>query len=107
MNTYRKGIKGSVVISLLQAKLKMAYEARAMGFECPSWYVNAWEEKLKDLGGNLVEYSAKHVSEEPFKMAEEVSDAGGDAKKDARKDAGADLGAGVGNEAVVEEGATP
>ncbi|MFS7984290.1 hypothetical protein Hanom_Chr11g00984781 [Helianthus anomalus] len=32
----------------------MAYEARTMDFECPSWNVNAWEAKLKDLGGNPV-----------------------------------------------------
>ncbi|KAJ0821024.1 hypothetical protein HanPSC8_Chr16g0715131 [Helianthus annuus] len=51
MTTYREGLKGSVVISLLQARLKMAYEAKALGFECPSWNVSAWEAKLKDLGG--------------------------------------------------------
>ncbi|MFS7945114.1 hypothetical protein Hanom_Chr06g00520201 [Helianthus anomalus] len=55
VNTYREWLKGFVVISLLQARLKMAYEAKAMGFECPSWNVNAWEAKLKDLEGNPVE----------------------------------------------------
>ncbi|KAF5803674.1 hypothetical protein HanRHA438_Chr06g0283221 [Helianthus annuus] len=96
MNTYREGLKGSVVISLLQSRLKMAYEAKAMGYECPSWNVNAWEAKLKDLGGNPVEYPAKLVSEETSKVAKEVADAGGDAKKDAGADA---------DEATVEEGA--
>ncbi|KAJ0467920.1 hypothetical protein HanIR_Chr14g0690721 [Helianthus annuus] len=36
MASYQEGLKSSVVIYLLQAKLKMAYEAKAMGFECPS-----------------------------------------------------------------------
>ncbi|MFS7962802.1 hypothetical protein Hanom_Chr08g00730781 [Helianthus anomalus] len=33
MASYREGLKNSVVISLLQARLKMAYEAKALGFE--------------------------------------------------------------------------
>ncbi|KAJ0917954.1 hypothetical protein HanRHA438_Chr05g0212011 [Helianthus annuus] len=41
MASYREGLKSSVVISLLQARLKMAYEAKALGFECPSWNVDA------------------------------------------------------------------
>ncbi|KAJ0454898.1 hypothetical protein HanIR_Chr15g0745171 [Helianthus annuus] len=36
MSSYRDGLKGSVVVSLLQARLRMAYEAKALGFECPS-----------------------------------------------------------------------
>ncbi|MFS7918076.1 hypothetical protein Hanom_Chr03g00196641 [Helianthus anomalus] len=100
MNSYREGLKGSVVISLLQARLKMAYEARAMGFECPSWNVNAWEAKLKDLGGNPVEHPAKLVVEESSKAAEKVAGAGSDAEKDV----GADPGAGVGEDVMVEEG---
>ncbi|MFS7962600.1 hypothetical protein Hanom_Chr08g00728551 [Helianthus anomalus] len=42
MATYRESLKGSVVISLLQARLKMAHEAKALGFEWPSWNVDAW-----------------------------------------------------------------
>ncbi|KAM0070151.1 hypothetical protein Hdeb2414_s0001g00009951 [Helianthus debilis subsp. tardiflorus] len=37
MASYRESLKGSVVISLLQARLKMAYEAKTMGLESPSW----------------------------------------------------------------------
>ncbi|KAJ0494793.1 hypothetical protein HanRHA438_Chr12g0568581 [Helianthus annuus] len=103
MNTYREGLKGSVIISLFQARLKMAYEAKAMGFECPSWNVNAWEAKLKDLGGNPVEYPAKPAGEEPSKAIEEAADAGGDAEKNPDGDAGA----GAGGDAAVEEGVAP
>ncbi|MFS8002549.1 hypothetical protein Hanom_Chr13g01203341 [Helianthus anomalus] len=106
MASYREGLKGSVVISLLQARLKMAYEARAMGLKCPSWNVETWEAKLRDLGGNRVEHPAKPVVEEPSKGAEKVTDVGGNTKKDAgaypRPGAGADA-----YEAMVEEGTTP
>ncbi|MFS7997323.1 hypothetical protein Hanom_Chr12g01140391 [Helianthus anomalus] len=70
MVSYRESLKGSVVISLLQARLKMAYEDKAMGLECPSWNVEAWEAKLRDLGGNPVEYPAKPVVEEPIKVVD-------------------------------------
>ncbi|MFS7984895.1 hypothetical protein Hanom_Chr11g00992071 [Helianthus anomalus] len=92
MASYREGLKGSVVISLLQARLKMAHEAEAMGFECPSWNVEAWEAKLRDLGRNPVEHPTKPGVEEPAKVA----DAGGDAEKYAGPDAG--------EVAMVEEG---
>ncbi|XP_035841323.1 uncharacterized protein LOC118488203 [Helianthus annuus] len=36
MISYRESLKGSVVTSLLQARLKMGHEAKALGFECPS-----------------------------------------------------------------------
>ncbi|MFS8025979.1 hypothetical protein Hanom_Chr16g01481551 [Helianthus anomalus] len=39
--SYRESLKNYVVISLLQARLKMAYEAMALGFECPSWNIKA------------------------------------------------------------------
>ncbi|KAM0037806.1 hypothetical protein Hdeb2414_s0013g00407571 [Helianthus debilis subsp. tardiflorus] len=100
MNSYREGLKGSIVISHLQARLKMAYDARTTGFECPSWNVKAWEAKLKDLGGNPVEYPAKPVVEESSKAAEMAINASGDADKDA----GADPGPGAVDEAMVEEG---
>ncbi|MFS7998468.1 hypothetical protein Hanom_Chr12g01154171 [Helianthus anomalus] len=96
MASYREGLKSSIIISLLQARLKMAYEAKAMGFECPSWNVEAWEAKLRDLGGNPMERPAKPGVEEPAKVA----DASGDAEKDAGKDVGPDAG----EDAMVEEG---
>ncbi|KAM0041688.1 hypothetical protein Hdeb2414_s0011g00369221 [Helianthus debilis subsp. tardiflorus] len=96
--SYREGLKGSVVISLLQARLKMAYEAKTLGFECPSWDVKAWEAKLRDLGGSPVEYPAKLAGEGPSKAAEEVADA--------EKNPGGDAGAGA-DGVVVEEGAAP
>ncbi|KAF5757338.1 hypothetical protein HanRHA438_Chr17g0835671 [Helianthus annuus] len=36
MVSFREGIKNSVVVSLLQARIKMAYEAKETGLECPS-----------------------------------------------------------------------
>ncbi|MFS7903919.1 hypothetical protein Hanom_Chr01g00029841 [Helianthus anomalus] len=99
MTTYREGLKGSVVISLLQARLKMAYEAKTLGFECPSWNVSSWETKLKDLGGSPVEYPAKPAGEEPSKVAEEAADA--------EKNPDGDGGVDAGGNAVGEEGAAP
>ncbi|MFS7948334.1 hypothetical protein Hanom_Chr06g00558761 [Helianthus anomalus] len=70
MSSYRDGLKGSVVVSLLQARLRMAYEAEALGFECPSWNVKAWETKLADLKGTPVERPAKHTGEDPPKTTD-------------------------------------
>ncbi|KAJ0726132.1 hypothetical protein HanPI659440_Chr12g0466791 [Helianthus annuus] len=104
MSSYSEGLKSSIVISLLQARIKMAYEAKAKGFECLSWNVDAWEAKLSDLGGNPVEHPAKPLAEEPSKEAGKVTDASGDAEKDAGADPGRGAGADAG-EAMVEEGA--
>ncbi|KAM0052827.1 hypothetical protein Hdeb2414_s0007g00252911 [Helianthus debilis subsp. tardiflorus] len=90
MASYRESLKNSVIISLIQARLKMAYEARALGVECPSWNIKAWEMKLKDLGGNLVEPPSKPAAEEPAKVTEKVDDAG--ASKDAGGDAADEVG---------------
>ncbi|MFS8035154.1 hypothetical protein Hanom_Chr17g01589711 [Helianthus anomalus] len=79
----------------------MAYEAKVVGFECPTWTIEAWEAKLKDLCGAPVEYPAKPVVEESSKAAEMAVDAGGDDDKDA----GANLGPDAGGEAMVDEGA--
>ncbi|KAJ0801373.1 hypothetical protein HanPI659440_Chr03g0116531 [Helianthus annuus] len=103
MNSYREGLKGSVVISLLLSRLKMVYKAKAMGFECPSWNIDAWEAKLKDLDGNPVEYPANHETGASSKAAEVVAEAGGEAGKDPMVKANA--GAGGDGEAAVE-GAT-
>ncbi|KAJ0430124.1 hypothetical protein HanHA300_Chr17g0665411 [Helianthus annuus] len=99
MASYREGLKGSVVISLLQARLKMAYEARATGLECPSWNVEAWEAKLRDLGGDPVKPHVKPAVEEPTKAA----DADADAVKDAGGNADGDAGDNI-VEAMTEEG---
>ncbi|MFS7936921.1 hypothetical protein Hanom_Chr05g00421421 [Helianthus anomalus] len=100
MNSYREGLKGSLVISLLEARLKMAYEAKAMGFECPTWNIDAWEAKLKVLGGNPVEYPAKPEAGASSKETEVATEVGGEACKDPRVEANA--GAGGDDEAVVE-----
>ncbi|MFS7968365.1 hypothetical protein Hanom_Chr09g00796571 [Helianthus anomalus] len=100
MNSYWEGLKGSVVISLLQARLKMAYEAKAMGFECPTWNIDAWEAKLKNLGGNPVEYPSKPEAGASSKVAEVAAKACGEAGKDPMVEA--DAGAGVDGEVVVE-----
>ncbi|KAJ0612038.1 hypothetical protein HanHA300_Chr01g0022671 [Helianthus annuus] len=101
MASYREGLKSSVVISLLQARLKIAYEAKIAGFECPTCTVEAWATKLKDLCGAPVENPVKHTAEVPSKAVEMVVDAGGDAMKDT----GADLGQDAGGEgdALVED----
>ena len=102
MTSYRDGLKGSVVVSLLQARLRMAYEAEALGFECPSWNVKAWETKLADLKGTPVERPAKHAGGDPPKATDAAAEAGGDAEKNPEGDAGAGA-----DEAMVEEGAAP
>ncbi|MFS7955703.1 hypothetical protein Hanom_Chr07g00645731 [Helianthus anomalus] len=99
MTTYREGLKGSVLISLLQARLKMAYKTKTLGFECPSWTLSALETKLKDLRGSRVEYPAMPTGEEPSKAVEEVADA--------EKNPDGVGGADVGENAAGEEGATP
>ncbi|MFS8021130.1 hypothetical protein Hanom_Chr16g01423821 [Helianthus anomalus] len=77
MVSSRDGLKNSVVVSLLQARIKMAYEAKEVGLECPFWFVDAWVAKLKDLGGSLVAYPAKSVTGEPSKVAEAAVEASG------------------------------
>ncbi|KAJ0742720.1 hypothetical protein HanPI659440_Chr10g0367351 [Helianthus annuus] len=100
MNSYQEGLKGSIVISLLQARLKMAYEAKAAGFECPAWNIDAWEAKLKDLGGNPVEYPAKPEAGASSKVAEVAAEASDEVGKDPMVEA--DAGTGGGGEAMVE-----
>ncbi|MFS7925320.1 hypothetical protein Hanom_Chr04g00283411 [Helianthus anomalus] len=85
---FREGIKNSVVVSLLQARIKMAYKARETGLECPAWPVDSWVAKLKDLRGNPVPYSAKSGAGEPSKAAEVAVEAR--EKTEARADVGQD-----------------
>ncbi|MFS7980403.1 hypothetical protein Hanom_Chr10g00939071 [Helianthus anomalus] len=56
MVSYSEGLKSSVVISLLQARMKIASEAKVAGFERPTWTIEAWEMKLKDLCGAPLKY---------------------------------------------------
>ncbi|MFS7954238.1 hypothetical protein Hanom_Chr07g00627941 [Helianthus anomalus] len=84
----------------------MAYEAKAMGFECPSWNVEAWEAKLRDLGGNPVEHPVKPVVEKPAEVAKKVANVNANAGKDAGGDTAVDAGVDV-DEAMIEEGAAP
>ncbi|MFS7912222.1 hypothetical protein Hanom_Chr02g00127381 [Helianthus anomalus] len=81
-------------------RLKMAYEAKVAGFECPSWNIDAWEAKLKDLGGNRVEYPAKHETGASSKAAEVAAEEVGKVGKDPMVEV--DAGAGRDGEAVVE-----
>ncbi|MFS7895257.1 hypothetical protein Hanom_Chr17g01581661 [Helianthus anomalus] len=78
MASYREGLKSSVVFSLLQARLKLAYEAKIAGFECPTWTIKASETKLKDLCGAPVEYPVKPIAGESSKAVEMAVDAGGE-----------------------------
>ncbi|KAF5790564.1 hypothetical protein HanXRQr2_Chr09g0384681 [Helianthus annuus] len=113
MASYQESLKNSVVISLLQARLKMAYEAMALGVECPSWNIKAWETKLKDLGGNPVEPPSKPTAKEPTKASEKVDDVGaskdtgGDAGDNAEGDAGRNAGEDAADEVMTEGGAAP
>ncbi|XP_035845820.1 uncharacterized protein LOC118492131 [Helianthus annuus] len=54
MINFREGIKTSAIVSLLQARIKMAYEAKETGLVCPSWPIESWVAKLKELGGKVV-----------------------------------------------------
>ncbi|KAF5759357.1 hypothetical protein HanXRQr2_Chr16g0740281 [Helianthus annuus] len=83
MVSYRESLKSSVVISLLQARLKMAHETKALGFECPSWDVGAWETKLKNLCGT----SSKPAIAESSKAVEKATHTEKDAEEDPKTDA--------------------
>ncbi|XP_035839646.1 uncharacterized protein LOC110912696 [Helianthus annuus] len=83
MVSYRESLKSSAVTSLLQARLKMAHEAKALGFECPSWDVDAWETKLRSLGGT----STKPAAEGFSKAVEKPTSAERDAEADPNTDA--------------------
>ncbi|XP_021991059.1 uncharacterized protein LOC110887798 [Helianthus annuus] len=95
MVSYRESLKSSVVISLLQARLKMAHEAKTLGFDCPSWDVGAWETKLKNLGGT----SSKSTVDEPSKTVEKATDAEKDTEADPKTD--------VAESTMDQEGTTP
>ncbi|MFS7962401.1 hypothetical protein Hanom_Chr08g00726221 [Helianthus anomalus] len=82
MATYRQSLKGSIVISLLQARLKMAHKTKALGFECPSWNVDAWETKLKTLGGHPVEHPVKSAAADSPKAMEKLPGTGEKTEKD-------------------------
>ncbi|MFS7964544.1 hypothetical protein Hanom_Chr08g00751591 [Helianthus anomalus] len=81
---------------ILQARIKMAYKAKDVGFECPTWPVDSWVAKLKDLEGNPLPYLAKSGAGEPLKAAEatvearEKVEAGADAGGDGAKKVGVD-----------------
>ncbi|MFS8008798.1 hypothetical protein Hanom_Chr14g01277111 [Helianthus anomalus] len=95
MISFRVGIKKSTAISLMQARIEMAYEVRETGLECPAWPVDSWVAMLKDLGGNHVSYPAKSGVGEPLKAAEVAVEAG------EKTEAGADAGQDDAQDAVV------
>ena len=99
MISFREGIKNSAVISLLQARIRMAYEARETGLECPAWSVDSWVTKLKELGGNSVPHVAESGAGEPSKVAEAAVEAG--EKTDAGADAGDEVAKKVGEDAAA------
>ncbi|KAJ0702519.1 hypothetical protein HanPI659440_Chr14g0540631 [Helianthus annuus] len=91
MISFQEGIKNFVVVSLLQARIRMAYEAKETSLECPAWPVDSWVANLKELGGNHVPYPSKSRAGESSKAAEVVVEA--EEKKDADADAAQDAGA--------------
>ena len=103
MVSFREGIKNSAVISLLQARIKMAYEARATGLQCPAWPVESWVAKLKELGGSPVPCIAGSEAGEPSKVAEAVVEVGEgtDAGANAGEDAGAEAAKKADEDAAV------
>ncbi|MFS7955022.1 hypothetical protein Hanom_Chr07g00637551 [Helianthus anomalus] len=50
----------------------MAYEAKETGLECPSWPIDSWVAKLKELGG-------KAVADKAGEKKDDGEDAGEDA----------------------------
>ncbi|KAM0058749.1 hypothetical protein Hdeb2414_s0005g00173771 [Helianthus debilis subsp. tardiflorus] len=89
MINFREGIKTSAIVSLLQARINMAYEAKETSLVCPSWPIESWVAKLKELGGKAVPLPSE--AGESSKSAELADQAG--YKKDAGADAGEDAGA--------------
>ncbi|XP_021991701.1 uncharacterized protein LOC110888484 [Helianthus annuus] len=59
MVSFREGIKAPAIVSLLQARIKMAYGAKETGLVCPAWPVDSWAAKLKKLGGKAVPLPAE------------------------------------------------
>ncbi|MFS7912416.1 hypothetical protein Hanom_Chr02g00129701 [Helianthus anomalus] len=86
MTSFGDCLKNSAVVSLLQARIKIAYESKDAGFECLTWPVDTWVAKLKDLGGSPVPYPTKSGTGEPSKVEEAAVEAGG--KTEAEADAG-------------------
>ncbi|KAJ0899711.1 hypothetical protein HanRHA438_Chr08g0371751 [Helianthus annuus] len=105
MVSFREGIKASAIVSLLQARIKMAYEAKETGLECPAWPVESWVAKLKELGGKAVPYPGEtgesSKSAEVLDKAEEKKDVGADAGEDAAQDAEAEKTEKTGEDAAV------
>ncbi|KAJ0682489.1 hypothetical protein HanPI659440_Chr16g0647911 [Helianthus annuus] len=105
MINFREGIKTSAIVSLLQARIKMAYEAKETGLVCPAWPVDSWVAKLKELGGKAVPLSVEagesSKSAEVVDQAGDKKDAGADAGEDAGEDAGAEKPGKAGKDAAV------
>ncbi|KAJ0622002.1 hypothetical protein HanIR_Chr01g0015181 [Helianthus annuus] len=105
MVSFREGIKASAIVSLLQARIKMAYEAKETGLVCPAWPVDSWVAKLKELGGKAVplpvEAGEFSKSAEVVDQAGDKKDAGADAGEDAGQDAGAEKPGKAGEDAAV------
>ncbi|MFS8007659.1 hypothetical protein Hanom_Chr14g01263661 [Helianthus anomalus] len=80
MISFREGIKNSAVVSLLKARIKMAYESKEIGLECPAWPVDSWSGAW-----------------ESSKAAEVVVEAG------EKKDVDADVGQDAAQDASAEE----
>ncbi|MFS7961943.1 hypothetical protein Hanom_Chr08g00720871 [Helianthus anomalus] len=77
----------------------MAYEAKALGFKCPSCNIDAWESKLRSLGGNPVKSAAVGSS----KAMEKLTGADDEAEKEVQTNPEADAG----EDAMNEEGVAP
>ncbi|MFS7963968.1 hypothetical protein Hanom_Chr08g00744541 [Helianthus anomalus] len=98
MTSFRDGLKNSAIVSLVQARIKMAYKAKDAGFEYPTWPVDSLVAKLKDVGGSHVPHPTKSGIGEPLKAVDAAVETG--EKTEAREDGG-DVGAEKAGEDVV------
>ncbi|MFS7910906.1 hypothetical protein Hanom_Chr02g00111681 [Helianthus anomalus] len=85
MATFREGLKSSI----------------ALGFECPFWNVDAWETKLRSLGGNPVDHPINPAVGGSSKAVEKLIGAGGATEKDVQANPKADADEDMMNEEVV------
>lgn len=54
MEEYKQGLIKSATISVFQARVRMALQAKDPNFKIEDWDVEAWQEKILSLGGKEV-----------------------------------------------------
>ncbi|MFS7920016.1 hypothetical protein Hanom_Chr03g00219351 [Helianthus anomalus] len=79
----------------------MAHEAKR--FECPSWNVDAWETKLKALGGHPIDHPVKSAAADSLKAMEKLPGTGDKTEKDIQ----ANPEENAVEDVMIEEGVAP